>query len=108
MTFRCVVMTLDYQQLVTFITKVGTVCCRLETKDDQTNMYLMTMGILAVRRALLTSFFLTNSGTALSIQRHWISMPGVGNICCHRSNEAKNTQDIPTCTSIEWRRENFL
>ncbi|PFH53796.1 hypothetical protein AMATHDRAFT_136752 [Amanita thiersii Skay4041] len=30
---------------------VGTVCCRLEIKDDQTNMYLMTMGILAPYRS---------------------------------------------------------
>ncbi|KAK2464271.1 hypothetical protein APHAL10511_003728 [Amanita phalloides] len=30
---------------------VGTICCRLETKDDQTNMYLMTMGILAPYRS---------------------------------------------------------
>lgn len=27
---------------------VGTVCCRLETKDDKVKLYLMTMGILAV------------------------------------------------------------
>ncbi len=27
---------------------VGTICCRLETKGDQTLLYLMTMGILAV------------------------------------------------------------
>jgi len=30
---------------------VGTVCCRLETNDDQTDMYLMTMGILAPYRS---------------------------------------------------------
>ena len=29
--------------------KVGTVCCRQENKDGQNILYLMTMGILAVR-----------------------------------------------------------
>jgi|ERR1700722_14593556 len=29
---------------------VGTICCRLENKDDQSHLYLMTMGILAVSR----------------------------------------------------------
>jgi hypothetical protein len=27
---------------------VGTICCRLEPRDDQNQLYLMTMGILAV------------------------------------------------------------
>ncbi len=27
---------------------VGTICCRFETQGDQTNLYLMTMGVLAV------------------------------------------------------------
>lgn len=27
---------------------VGTICCRLETKDGVTKLYLMTMGVLAV------------------------------------------------------------
>ncbi|KAF9501901.1 N-acetyltransferase NAT13 [Pleurotus eryngii] len=30
---------------------VGTVCCRLETKEDRTSLYLMTMGILAPYRS---------------------------------------------------------
>jgi N-alpha-acetyltransferase 50 len=28
--------------------QVGTICCRLEKKDDQNVLYLMTMGVLAV------------------------------------------------------------
>jgi hypothetical protein len=28
---------------------VGTICCRLETKDSVTHLYLLTMGVLAVR-----------------------------------------------------------
>ncbi|TDL26156.1 N-acetyltransferase NAT13 [Rickenella mellea] len=31
---------------------VGTVCCRIETKDDQGRLYLMTMGILGPYRCL--------------------------------------------------------
>jgi hypothetical protein len=31
---------------------VGTICCRLETKDGQTKLYLMTMGVLAVSTIL--------------------------------------------------------
>ena len=27
---------------------VGTICCRLETEGDNTKLYLMTMGVLAV------------------------------------------------------------
>jgi len=30
---------------------VGTVCCRLETSDDETSLYIMTMGILAPYRS---------------------------------------------------------
>jgi len=30
---------------------VGTICCRLESKDDQNHLYLMTMGILAPYRS---------------------------------------------------------
>ncbi|KIY74385.1 N-acetyltransferase NAT13 [Cylindrobasidium torrendii FP15055 ss-10] len=30
---------------------VGTICCRFETKDGQTNLYLMTMGVLAPYRS---------------------------------------------------------
>ncbi|KZP34724.1 acyl-CoA N-acyltransferase [Athelia psychrophila] len=29
---------------------VGTICCKMETKDEQTNLYLMTMGVLAPYR----------------------------------------------------------
>ncbi|KAF9051122.1 N-acetyltransferase NAT13 [Hymenopellis radicata] len=30
---------------------VGTICCRFETQGDQTNLYLMTMGVLAPYRS---------------------------------------------------------
>ncbi|KAF9454011.1 acyl-CoA N-acyltransferase [Macrolepiota fuliginosa MF-IS2] len=30
---------------------VGTICCRLENKDDQNHLYLMTMGVLAPYRS---------------------------------------------------------
>ncbi|EAU91495.1 N-acetyltransferase NAT13 [Coprinopsis cinerea okayama7 len=30
---------------------VGTICCRLENKDDQEQLYLMTMGVLAPYRS---------------------------------------------------------
>jgi ribosomal protein S18 acetylase RimI-like enzyme len=30
---------------------VGTICCRLENKDDQNSLYLMTMGVLAPYRS---------------------------------------------------------
>ncbi|KAF7981880.1 hypothetical protein HWV62_31451 [Athelia sp. TMB] len=30
---------------------VGTICCKIETKDEQTNLYLMTMGVLAPYRS---------------------------------------------------------
>ncbi len=75
-------------------------CCRLETNDDQTDMYLMTMGILAVR-SCLTPLFLADGSIALSIQGPWFSVPGVSNLCCHCSIEAKNTQDVPTRASVE-------
>lgn len=35
---------------------VGTICCRLETKDGQTKLYLMTMGVLAVSTIVSTVF----------------------------------------------------
>ncbi|PAV18844.1 N-acetyltransferase NAT13 [Pyrrhoderma noxium] len=30
---------------------IGTICCRIETKDDENNLYLMTMGVLAPYRS---------------------------------------------------------
>ncbi|KAJ4483199.1 N-acetyltransferase NAT13 [Lentinula aciculospora] len=30
---------------------VGTICCRIETKDNETRLYLMTMGVLAPYRS---------------------------------------------------------
>lgn len=33
---------------------VGTFCCRLETVDGKTRLYLMTMGVLAVRSLGIT------------------------------------------------------
>jgi hypothetical protein len=40
---------------------VGTICCRLETKDGQTKLYLMTMGILAVSTVVLIEVFKAES-----------------------------------------------
>ena len=31
---------------------VGTLCCRLETVGEQTKLYIMTMGVLAVRHSV--------------------------------------------------------
>ncbi|KAI0305762.1 acyl-CoA N-acyltransferase [Multifurca ochricompacta] len=31
---------------------IGTICCRIETKDDANHLYLLTMGILAPYRSL--------------------------------------------------------
>jgi len=42
----------DFCKLVYFNdVPVGTICCRLETKDDEHHLYLMTMGILAPYRS---------------------------------------------------------
>jgi len=42
----------DYCKLVYYNDiPVGTICCRLETKDGKTRLYLMTMGILAPYRS---------------------------------------------------------
>ncbi|KAF4621195.1 hypothetical protein D9613_000407 [Agrocybe pediades] len=42
----------DFCQLVYYNDiPVGTICCRLESKDDQHVLYLMTMGILAPYRS---------------------------------------------------------
>jgi ribosomal protein S18 acetylase RimI-like enzyme len=40
---------------------VGTICCRLETKDGQTKLYLMTMGVLAVSTLPLPHVFTAES-----------------------------------------------
>lgn len=32
----------------TSVAKVGIICCRIENEDDQTSLYIMTMGVLAV------------------------------------------------------------
>jgi ribosomal protein S18 acetylase RimI-like enzyme len=41
----------DFCKLVYFNdVPVGTICCRLETKDGQTKLYLMTMGVLSPYR----------------------------------------------------------
>ncbi|KAG7446313.1 N-acetyltransferase NAT13 [Guyanagaster necrorhizus] len=45
----------DYEEFCKLVyyndVPVGTICCRLETKGDQTHLYLMTMGILAPYRS---------------------------------------------------------
>jgi len=45
----------DYEEFCKLVyyndVPVGTICCRLETKGDQTLLYLMTMGILAPYRS---------------------------------------------------------
>jgi len=57
---------------------VGTICCRLETKDDQAELYLMTMGVLAPYRSrrlgsqTLELIMTTASNAKLKISRIYL------------------------------------
>ena len=69
---RCLELTWPSHPVYYNDIPVGTVCCRLETKEGRTSLYLMTMGILAVRLFNAHANFLSHH-VAVSLEGSWLS-----------------------------------
>ena len=81
---------------------VGTICCRLETTDGSTKLYLMTMGVLAVcHQTLVSANEPSDNQTALSLAGTWLSEPAADH---HRRQCPPETEDrlhIPSRPSLQ-------
>lgn len=93
-----------YTSLERFI-QVGTICCRLENKDDQNILYLMTMGILAVRPIYLLGFvdklnIHLASLIALSFADFGLAESGTGASSGRDPHKAQDRQNLFACPSI--------
>jgi len=82
------------------LAQVGSICCRLENKDGKQLLYLMTMGILAVRFQFVAPFFtqVLIQFTAIPLKK--LGYPNLGINLCH-SLQVKDRQDILTCAGIQ-------
>ena len=74
---------------------VGTICCRIETKDNTSHLYLLTMGVLAVRPDCCSAHgFGADSFLAISISWHrFIYLRCHLASCCY-SYETQNLSHI--------------
>ena len=88
---------------------VGTICCRIETKDNISHLYLLTMGVLAVRPYCCTTHrFGADSFLAVPISWHRFTYFRCRLASCHCSYKAKNLSHISPCPSFERGREAVL
>jgi hypothetical protein len=84
---------------------VGTICCRLEAKDGQTKLYLMTMGVLAVSTIMSAEMFEINANVLLeALPGSTVRLPNArANFRgCVFSQKAENQSHIPACANFEW------
>jgi hypothetical protein len=70
--------------------KVGSICCRLENKDDKTKLYLMTMGVLAVSLGALQIILIHNIPKAISLQVLGIAELGLDSCIRNRPRKAQD------------------
>jgi hypothetical protein len=97
--------------LFTGSSQVGTICCRLEKKDNQNVLYLMTMGVLAVSLKFLHLTYLglsRDSIPALPLTETRVTKSGTHPDRCRRTCEAQNRQGVPSRSSFQPRREEIL
>ena len=91
---------------------IGTICCRIEAKENVHHLYLLTMGILAVRPdwVLSTVSVLISShvSLALSISWHRLIQFRCHLASCRGSCKAQNLPHLPSCASLKPRREAVL
>jgi hypothetical protein len=88
---------------------VGTICCRVETKDSTSHLYLLTMGVLAVRPDCSTAHrFGANSFLAIPISRHWFVYRRCHLEGCRYSYKTQNLSHISPRPSFKPGREAVL
>ena len=89
---------------------VGTICCRLETKGGSNQLYLMTMGILAVSQNQSddNEENFSHPFEAVPIERRRFTMSRVGRGCRCRSNETQNQSGLSPCPDIQRSGQSFL
>jgi hypothetical protein len=84
---------------------VGTICCRLETKGNVNHLYLLTMGVLAVRHGC-DSTPRSDSGAlycslALSFSWHRLVQLGCNFASCRCSYQTPNQPHISSCPDVK-------
>lgn len=88
---------------------VGTICCRIETKNGTSHLYLLTMGVLAVRPdCSIAHRFGADSFLAIPISRHWFIYLRCHLESCRYSYKTKNLSHISPCSSFKRGREALL
>ena len=91
---------------------VGTMCCRVEEKDGQAKLYLMTLAVLAVSQSHIVISRMSTPIfphlAALSFERHWISESATSYRRRGRAHEAEDHRDLPPRPGLERRRQKVL
>lgn len=83
---------------------IGTMCCRLEVKDDGARLYLMTLGVLAVS----DSSYVWNLAyadayiVAVSLEGCWITKSATSHRRSYCTREAKDHRNLSSCTGLKW------
>ena len=88
---------------------VGTICCRIETKDSTSHLYLLTMGVLAVRPDCCTAHRVgTDSFLAIPISWHRFIYLRCHLASCRYSHKTQNLSHISPCPSFKPGRKAVL
>jgi hypothetical protein len=88
---------------------VGTICCRIETKESTSHLYLLTMGVLAVRPDCYTARrFGADSFLAIPISWHRVIYLRCRLASCRYSYKTPNLSHISPCPSFKPGREAVL
>jgi hypothetical protein len=88
---------------------VGTICCRIETKDSTSHLYLLTMGVLAVRPDCCTVHrFGADSFLAIPISWHRLIYLRCHPASCRYSYKTQYLSHISPCPSFKPGREAVL
>jgi hypothetical protein len=87
---------------------VGTICCRIETKDSASHLYLLTMGVLAVRLHCTAHRFGADSFLAIPISWHRLIYLRCHLASCRYRYKTPNLSHISPCPGFKPGREAVL